>query len=412
MKTKFTKLVGLLLVLTLVCSSLVGCGKKDDGAADDNKGDTNNEAQTPAGDDKEADNGGEAADNLKIALVGPMTGDNAQYGKQFERGVKEYLEVYNAKGGTQVTVDIFDDKNDAKEAVSIANKILSDGGYMAIIGPFSSTCALAMAEVTDEEKLITISPSCSHVDYVKLYDYTFRLSHVNALEGECAAQYIKDTWGSTKVAGIYTNNDWGIGVDEAYVAKCKELGMEVVANESFIQGQTKDFSAALTKLKQAGAEAVYYMGQYTEAGGLLKQIKDMGMDIHTIITTSSYKIETLQLAGDAAKDVVFLNGFFEDPDDKEFQDFKQLLKDKYDVAVDNFVLRAYDAADWLMQAYDKCKSTDPDTLKQALCDVGAAGFEGIGGDFTLNEERNVIREFYQFQWNGKSGDELGFEIMQ
>lgn len=407
MKTKLMKLVSLILVLVLVCGCLAGCGEKEEPANSNQQSQTNNQQ---SGDNKEEEP--EGLSEVKLAVIGPMTGDNAQYGTQFKNGVSLALEEYNAKGGMQVTAEFFDDKNDAKEAVSIASKVMADGGYAAIIGPFSSTCALAMAEVTDEEKLITISPSCSHVDYVKLYDYTFRLSHVNAYEGQVAAEQMKDRFGSTKVASIFSNNDWGISLNDAFVAHAESIGLEVVAAESFIQGQTKDFSSTITKIKQSGAESVYYMGQYTECAMVLKQIQDLGLDIDTIITTSSYKTESLELAGDAAQDVVFMTAFVQDPNDAAMTEWANKVKEKYDANVDNFILRAYDATNWLIAALEKCGTTDPDTLRQAIIDVGAAGIDGMGGDFTLNEERNVERIFFMTEWNGKSGDEVGFQIIE
>ena len=393
------KLMCLLLVLVMVCGMLTACG----GSSDEAK--ASEPAASAEADAPKADKPAE----VKLAMVGPLTGDSAQYGLQFQRGVDEAVAEYNAKGGTQVSVDYFDDKNDAKEAVSIGNKIIADGGYMAVIGPFSSTCALAMAEVLDEEKIITISPSCSHPDYVTLYDYTFRLSHVNSYEGKVAADYCKDEFGAKKVAAIYSNNDWGIAVDDAFVENIKANGMEMVANESFIVGQTKDFSASLTKIMQSGADALYYMGQYTECGLLLKQIKDLGLDIDVIVTTSSYKAETLQLAGDAAEDVVFMTAFINDGTKPELNDFEEMVREKYDVAIDNFIMRAYDAVRWLMDAFDRCESTDPDTLREAIIEVGKEGIDGINGYFVLGDDRNVEREFFFTRWNGKSGDEAAFE---
>lgn len=410
MKTKLMKLVSLVLVLVLVCGCLAGCGKKEEPSNTE----TTTKAAQQSSDKKEEDKKEEPAGlkEVKIAVIGPMTGDNAQYGTQFKNGVSLAIEEYNAKGGMQVAAEFFDDKNDAKEAVSIASKVMADGGYCAIIGPFSSTCALAMAEVTDEEKLITISPSCSHVDYVKLYDYTFRLSHVNAYEGQVAANEQQNRFGATKVASIYSNNDWGISLNEAYVNHAKSIGLEVVAAESFIQGQTKDFSSAITKIKQSGAESLYYMGQYTECAMVLKQIQDLGLDIDVIITTSAYKTESLTLAGDAAKDVVFMTAFVMDESDPVMVEWAKKIKDKYNANVDNFVLRAYDATNWLIAALEKCGTTDSDTLRQAIIDVGAAGIDGMGGDFTLNSERNVERLFFMCEWNGKYDDEANFQIIK
>ena len=351
-------------------------------------------------------------ETLKLALVGPMTGDNSQYGQQFERAVTEAVEAYNAKGQIQVTVDIFDDKNDAKESVSIANKILAAEDYAAIIGPFSSTCALAMAEVTDEEKMLTVAPTCSHADYVSLYDYTYRLAHTNTYEGEVAAQYEKDTWNCTKVAGIYSNNDWGIAIAEAYKAKAESLGMEVAANEAFVQGQTKDFSATLTKIRESGAEAIFYMGQYAEAGTILKQMKDMGMDDIKMLLSTGTKIETAELAGDAAKDAVFLQTFYVDPSNEKVVRTADMFKEKYGCPVDHFVMRTYDGVNWFLEAYDKCQSTDPDKLAEAMNEIGKAGFDGMGGYFKMGDDRNLQREFYYCRWNGKSGNEIGFELIK
>ena len=235
---------------------------------------------------------------------------------------------------------------------------------------------------------------------MKLYDYTFRLAHVSAFEGELAAAYMKDTFGATKVSAIYSDNDWGLAVDESFAAYAEKIGLEVVANEPFIMGQTKDFSATLTKIKQAGAEAVYYMGQYTECGMVLKQIRDLGMDIKTIITTSSYKIESLELAGDAAEGVVFMAGFFQDPKNTKQVEFAERAKNEYGANIDNFILRAYDAVMWLGDAIDKCQDTDPDVLKAAICEVGEAGLDYVSGHFALNAERNVEREFYYMKWDG------------
>ena len=397
MKKSMKHAIALLLVLVLAIGCFTGCGKS---GGDET---TTKSAETTTKGDEQKDTTKEQSNKpatLKLALVCPLTGDNSHYGQQFHAGLDMAVQEYNARGGTQVTVDEYDDKNDAKEAASIANKILAAGDYAAVIGPFSTTCAFAMAEVLDEEKVVTISPSCSHADYVQLYDYTFRLSHVNVYEGKVAADYMKDVFGSTKVSAIYSDNDWGIAVDQGFVDAAKANGLEVVANESFIIGQTKDFSAALTKIKQAGAESIYYMGQYTECGMVLKQIRDLNLDLDIIITTSSYTVDSLKLAGDAAQDVVFMTAFYYDPNNTALAEFAKKAESEYGATIDNFILRANDAATWLFDAFDACESTDPDVLRQAIIDRGQATFEGIGGTFTLNDERNVERDFFFMEWNG------------
>ncbi|WRS28063.1 ABC transporter substrate-binding protein [Oscillospiraceae bacterium MB08-C2-2] len=383
-------LLCMILVLSMV---FVGCGQAAPAAS--------SEAGTqaaPAGDGASAESSAQGAPGgkVKVALVGPMTGDSAQYGQQFQRGVEVFIEEYNSKGGyngSPIALTVFDDKNDAKEAVNIGNKIVSEGDYFAVIGPFSSTCALAMAEVLDEEKVLTISPSVSHPDYVTNFDYTFRLSHVNTIEGAFVAKYCAQKWGSQKMAAIYSQNDWGMTLDEAFLEGCKEQNLEVVANEPFILGQTKDFSPIITKIKQAGADTVFLMCQYAEAGQLLQQIRGMGLnDIKIFVSSSAYKGETLELAGEAAEGALWCSTFMVDNPDPLLQAFRKTVKEKYDAEVDNMIVRAYDCMMVAFTALDKSQKMDSDSIKNEIMDIRE--FTGVSGTFKFFDDRNVDRRFY------------------
>ncbi|MGI6085825.1 MAG: ABC transporter substrate-binding protein [Acetivibrionales bacterium] len=201
-----------------------------------------------------------------IAVIGPMTGDNAQYGTQFVRGVETFIEEYNSAGGLDgrmFKMDVYDDKNDAKEAVNIANLIVSKDMYTAIIGPYASTNAFAMGDILDEAKMINISPCSSHPDYTKVLDYTIRIGHVNNKEGEFVAKYLKQKIKADTIAGIYINNDWGVAVNEAFSQYVDDMGMKLVVNESYVAGQTKDFSPILSKIKESNDLGVKSSKLYT-----------------------------------------------------------------------------------------------------------------------------------------------------
>jgi outer membrane PBP1 activator LpoA protein len=249
---KWFSLVSISLILALV---LVGCGSAATTTAGTTAGTTASTTGAPGS--TTAGTTAKASEPMKLALIAPMTGDSAQYGNQFKRGIELYLEEYNKKGafnGAKIELTVFDDKNDPKEAVNIANRIVADGDYLAVIGPFSSTCGMAMAEVLDEEKILTISPSVSHADYVKNFDYTFRLSHVNSTEGQFVAKYCAQKWDSKKIAAIYTNNDWGLSLDDAFKKEVAAQGMELVANEPFIIGQI-----VIRALQECGFESANKM---------------------------------------------------------------------------------------------------------------------------------------------------------
>ena len=105
-----------------------------------------------------------------------------------------------------------------------------------------------------------------------------------------------------------------------------------------------------------------------------------------------------------------MTAFYYDPSNEALNAFAKQAEDEYGATIDNFILRAYDAANWLFDAFDACESTDPDVLKQAIIDRGQATFEGIGGTFTLNDERNVERDFFFMEWNGDTENPAFVEI--
>ena len=83
----------------------------------------------------------------KLAFFLPMTGDQMQYGESLSRGAELALKQYNEKNGTDYVIEIMDDKGDPKEAVNVANLIVSDPTVIAGMGSFSSSCAMAAAPV-------------------------------------------------------------------------------------------------------------------------------------------------------------------------------------------------------------------------------------------------------------------------
>ena len=381
---KKSQFLPLCIILVFVIF-FTGCGKANP-ASDPNKQPDSSQSASASADGQEP---------IHIALNGPMTGDNAQYGLQFRRGVETFIEEYNAAGGLNgrmFDVDIYDDKNDAKEAVNIANLIVSKDRYTAMIGPFSSTCAFAMCEVLDEAKLLSISPCISHPDYVNVFDYTIRIGHINSKEGEFVAKYLKQKMDAENIAGIYINNDWGSAVNESFSGYLKDMGMNLVVDEAYVAGQTKDFTPIISKIKESKVDAIYLMYNYAEAGPILRQIKDLGMDTAVIVGTPAYKTETLEIAEDAADDALFLTSFSIDSTNPRTVEFRKKIKEKYSVEIDNMIVRAYDAMLVLTTAME---NADGDYSAGRLRDeiLKLKDIPGVSGVFSYMPDRNTTRDF-------------------
>ena len=401
---KIYKVLALILVCAMILAACGGTASSQAESSAEPEKEASKEETAPAEESKEESKEeapAESAEPIYCALVGPMTGDNAQYGQQFQRGIETFIEEYNAAGGfhgRMLELTAFDDKNDAKEAVNVANKIASEEKYSVVFGPYSSTCAFAMAEVLDEAKIIQISPCVSHPAYVS-YKYTVRIGHVNTEEGKYVAKYMKRELGCEKVAGIWMNTDWGVAVNEAWSGFCGDEGLELVSDDSYIAGQTKDFTPLITKIKELNPDGLYLMGNYAEVGPMLQQIKDMQLEAHVIVGTPSYKQETLDLAGEAAQGVDFITAFTVDNPAEKVVAFRQLMREKYDVEIDNFIVRAYDAVDVYTRALEADGgSTDADEIIAVIPSL--QNIEGVSGTFSYQPDRNTTRSFLINQDDG------------
>ncbi len=153
--------MGVLLAASMVLSA-AGCGSAGSSSQ------ASSAAPASSGAASQAAPAASAGGKIKIAVAGPMTGDNAEYGKGFLNAAQLKADEWNAAGGVtgkQVEIVAYDDKNSSKEAASIAQKIVSEGDIVGVIGHFSSGVCMTAAPVYQENKIIEISPSASHPDY-------------------------------------------------------------------------------------------------------------------------------------------------------------------------------------------------------------------------------------------------------
>ena len=157
-RQKLLKVAGGALAAAMSLAMLAGCsGNTTSGSSSTGETGTASESST-AGETT-------GTEKNKLAFFLPMTGDQMQYGESLSRGAELALKQYNEKNGTDYVIEIMDDKGDPKEAVNVANLIVSDPTVIAGMGSFSSSCAMAAAPVFEEADLLLFSPNASHTDF-------------------------------------------------------------------------------------------------------------------------------------------------------------------------------------------------------------------------------------------------------
>lgn len=395
------KVLAVLMAMALTMSALAGCGSgKEETKAPETKAADGTKAAEPADGTKaaegetKAEGGSEASgDPIRIAVAAPMTGDNANYGIGFNNAAEMMAEQWNEKGGClgrPVEIVQYDDKNSPEEAASIAQKIVSDGDVAGVIGHFASGVCMVAAPTYQDNKIIEISPSSSHPDYAGIGEYIFRNNTVIRSEAAAALDIAVNDLGKTKIGVISIMTDWGTstgGVVEELLAEMD--GVEMVAHEE-VEESSDDYSPAITKLNDAGAEVCVCVGMYSLDGPVAKQYKAINPDIQIIGFSNAYDEQLLELGGDAVEGMCFPVLFYSGSDDPLIKDYVDGYTEKYGSAPSALTSQAYDSVGMLLTAIEECGTTDSETVMKKLYEIT---YPGVTGETKFDEIGDVQKDF-------------------
>ena len=218
--------------------------------------------------------------DIKIGVAGPHTGANAAYGDQLWRGAEQAAEDINGKGGIngeKIVLVKGDDACEPKQAISAANRLVDADQVVAVIGHFCSSSSIPASEIYDEAGIISISPgSTSPALTDRGLSSTFRICGRDDQQGIVAGNYIVDVLKASKVAVIHDKDTYGQGVADATRVQLNKRGVQEVLYEGLTRGE-KDFNSVVTKIAATGAEVVYFGGLHSEAGPLVRQMREQGL---------------------------------------------------------------------------------------------------------------------------------------
>ena len=221
------------------------------------------------------------AETFKIGVIGPMTGDYAQYGLGVYHAAQLAAEEVNANGGFNgYNVEVLaagDDQGDPEKAVNAYNDLLDKGMQMLCGAVTSGACIAVGAEAAESTFLFT--PSGTAVDCITSGSNEFRMCFTDPAQGTKSAEFIGKHKLATKVAVLYDSSaDYNSGVNDAFVAAAEDNGLEVVADEAYTADSNTDFSVQLKKIKDSGADLLFLPNYYSDNALILQQAHDAGMD--------------------------------------------------------------------------------------------------------------------------------------
>ncbi|NMA18183.1 MAG: ABC transporter substrate-binding protein [Clostridiaceae bacterium] len=330
-------------------------------------------------------------DKIRIALTAPLTGNQAKYGESFKNTVSLACKQWNDKGGVlgrELELVINDSAGDSAQAASVAQKVVSDSSIFAQVGDFSAPCSMAAQPIYDAAKMIQIAPTCSAVTFARGSKWSFQIVGNQVLQGRFMAQWMFDE-GVRKVAMLYLNNDWGVSVKDYVGDIFKELGGEVVLQEPYSDGET-DFSAALTKARDANPDALFIASYYNDGAAICIQRANLGWEIPVYNPGTVYSPEFLEIGGSAVEGVLTNVGFFPDDPGPAAATFVEEYKNLYKSDPDYYGACAYDAFNVLVEAIKRAGELDNEKVRE---EIAATDYEGVTGNITFDENGDALKTY-------------------
>ena len=350
-------------------------------------------ALTGCGGDKKA-----SGDTIKIGGNLEMTGGSASYGKSAQNGIKLAIDAANAKGGVlgkKIEFVVADNKSEAAEATNAMQKLIAQDKVIAVIGPNLSSASIAATSINTSAKVLAITPMGTNPNVTvdkdgKTKDFMFRACFIDPFQGTVMATFAKDKVNAKNVAILVDNSsDYAKGLAQFFKEAFTKGGGKIVAEESYLQKDT-DFKATLTKIKATNPDMVYIPGYYQEVGMIVKQAREMGLNVPMAGGDGWDSAKLPEIASKAALNNTYFSSLYSPDDDSKLnKDFVAAYQKAYNEKPDVFAALAYDSALLVINAIKTANAVDTVKIKDAMAKT--SGFNGVSGNVTFNAQHNPVK---------------------
>lgn len=324
----------------------------------------------------------QAAEPIKVGLLFSMTGTNAPYGQNALRGLELAKEARPTCLGRPVETSLVDDKTDKVEASNGANRLIQLDKVEAVIGPLSSSNALAAAPVCEEAKVPMISPWATNALLTQGRKYIFRVCFVDPFQGKEGANFAyNNLHARTAAVMVDVAQDYCVGIASYFERAFKELGGQVVMKTSYSSGD-QDFSAQLLAIKAKNPDIIYVPAYFAEGALIARGAREMGLTQTMLGGDASQAEELIKIGGPAVEGLAFTTHFDEQGvTTASGKSFVAAYRAKYHEAPDSCSALTYDAYNLLLDAIERAKSVQAEAVVKALDHT--KDFPGVTGVLSL-----------------------------
>ena len=312
-------------------------------------------------------------------------------------GIELAIEEINEAGGIngkEIEIIKYDNKSEESEATTLTTRLMTQDKVLAVMGPATSGAFKATLPVAMQNKIPAASGSATAddvtVDGNGVKEYAFRICFSDSYQGTGMANYALNNLNKKRAVIIMdSSSDYGKGLAENFVKTFEAGGGTIVAKEAYVAGDT-DFNSVVTKIKGEDFDVIFIPGYYQEAGLIIKQAREQGIDVPILGADGFDSPELVNLAGaEALNEVYFSNHYSSLDQDPVVQNFIKSFEEKYNKQPDAFHALGYDLAKFIVEGVERAEKLDGESVKKAL--EATTDFKGVTGNFSVDENHNPVK---------------------
>ena len=351
-----TKILPIIISLTIIAGAIVWgvFGSRQISQTDDNQ----NTDQPTA-----------LLDKVKLGSVLPLTGELASLGEDGKIGIEAAVAEFEKENEINVEVVFENDECQPAQNSTIVKKLVNIDKVAGILGPVCSGAGAAGMPIANEAQVPIISGSTSAPTISTLGEYVFRTFPSDALAGKKAAEYIFNNKNFKKAAIIYSNNEYGKGMNDVFEASFKDLGGEIAFSSGY-EEDVSDFASEITKLQDNNVEALFFPTYPNNANSFLKQAQEKELDIYILGTDGISGDEVLSTGLMDGKDIILPRSDF--GSDKNTK-IAELVGGEADTTYNLFTFTFFDATKAMLEAIKRAESIEGEAIKDELYNTDIEG---------------------------------------
>jgi branched-chain amino acid transport system substrate-binding protein len=339
------------------------------------------------------------AEDVTVAVAGPMTGGESAFGRQMKNGAEMAVADINAAGGVlgkKLALDVEDDACDPKQARSVAEKV-AGSKIPFVAGHYCSSSSIPASEAYADGNVLQITPASTNPLFTerKLWNVA-RVCGRDDQQGLVAADFIAKNFKGKNIAILNDKTTYGKGLADETKKSLNKLGVTEKMFESYNKGD-KDFNAIVSRLKRENIDLVFVGGYHQEAGLILRQMRDQGLKTVLMAGDALADKEYASITGPAGAGTLFTFG----PDPRKKATAAAIVakfKAK-NIDPEGYTLYTYAAMQVWSQAAKKAGTMDP---KKVMDTIKAGSWDTVIGKIEYDPKGDIKQiDYVVYKWDDK-----------